>query len=694
MLAVMLAVACTQRYAAPESPGRERVHQVAVVAQDAAELIKQLGDETYAIREAAMKKLVELPSDADEKLLDALRKTTDAEVRWRLQSALRERKARFRRERLGKTLPDIFSKKYSRLLDQATSEQPEAQLALVKDLGQATPQQREISDMTGDEKRTLLAAIFDNSEGDVRRLAFQALFPDDAQISLAFADRILQALDETDPDLCLHALKRFRGPEAEGKRAPILPWLFSPNAALRAAAVRSLVEKAFVKNVSALLKDEHESVRAEAMRALREMDAKETAAEILEMKDAAALEVIKTWPVPALIPIVARKEQALEIFIAWKLPESAKAVAAMLADENVRHHAAELLIDLGIAEDLIEYYAWFDESTQAEILRVLREKKSKASLAAHRDDIRVAETMLELGETEPLAKFIDDADPDRRRIAVHGVKDGAKLLERLKDEDGAVRRAAFEQITKLRIKIDAAELLKDARASVRLDALKLGADADSALQDPDPEVRALAARTASVDKLVPLLQDEACRTIAAERLAKTHRTDVEKLLDDKDAEVRAIAVRALADKRGVRDEAWNVRAAAAAVIRDEDDLVMLLEDSSPIVRHAAAESLVAMGKRAPLMKHARKDPKILWLMNGARLADARKSKPGGITGRELTWDKPADFTIDPLISRNTVEELLEALGSANGNGFAFVLEENSIRVLRVGDAIDYWKGRP
>jgi hypothetical protein len=213
----------------------------AVCPQDVQELIDGLSEDSFEARERASNRLVELPPGADDEILEALRKSGDPEVRWRLQEVMRARRLRHRAARLAKELPSAFAAKYSATLRRAASSDAETQSALVRELdpNSAATSSRETDSMPEDDRRLVLAAIADNSEAAVRRAAVEAMFGPDGELPLAFAEPILRAMDESDPGLCERAILRYRLDDAASRRRPVEPFIRSAKPMLRAAAATS-----------------------------------------------------------------------------------------------------------------------------------------------------------------------------------------------------------------------------------------------------------------------------------------------------------------------------------------------------------------------------------------------------------------------------------------------------------------------
>jgi HEAT repeat protein len=700
---------------------------LALAGQDLSDLLRRMADDSFEVREKATREALELPASAETPLLEALRSAADPEVRWRLQETLRLRRIKFRAERFAAALPESFARRYAGLIRRASSEDPDAQASLVREFSEADHADREIRSLTEDERRTLLAALFDNSEGEVRRDAFKLLFPD-GEMSAAFADRIVQALDETDPDLCSLAL-RAQG-KLEGRRDSLLPWLRSPRPELRAAAAAGLGEKKFIQELRGLLRDPAAPVRAAAIDALRAADARECAGEVAallgsnETVDRAALEALKGWPSEPLVDPIARlidgpatRALALEIFEAWKIPAVARHVAPLLSDDSARAWACRILVGLRAGEELVPLLSEFDSLSDElkdgvlEAIRASRPKSAAEPLARLVENEEFRGEALALladigGPPELFSRFLEDEN--HRVVAVRGVRasgsveHAARLAAHLKTDDDLFREACVEAILAVRPPIgpEVENLLSDETPEVRAAALRvIGTSRAGALmlRDGDARVRELAAGLAPVRNLLSLLTDpeSEVRRAAARRLQDTAdeplRAQIAKLLDHDSCDVRELAVRILRDRRGLRDPAWSVRAAAAEVLRTPEDLLELLKDPAPAVQEAAAESLARMGRGRDVLAAARRAPALLWGLNPEPLLrDARAERPGGATAASIRLQAPPGFKTDPSMSLPTAEALLRAFSLANDHEFAFILEKDRVRALPIDEAIEHW----
>lgn len=643
--------------------------------QDVQELVERLSEDSFDAREQASARLIELPLTADEAILQELGRASDPEVRWRLQGVMRARRVRHRAARLANELPAAFAAKYPQTLERAASTHPETQAALVWELDPKRGEilSREIAAMSGDDRRLFLAAIADNSDGEVRRAAVAAMFGPDGDLPLAFAERILRAMDESDPALVERAILRYRQEDAAGRRRPVEPWIRSANAELRAAAVTSLREKTYVEQVRIMLKDPAAGVRAAAAGALAAAGAREAAADVAalladpveEVRDAAA-EALSGWPAEDLLATVASHPDrpAMRVLAAWKLPSSAPVALAFASNHRLRADALELLIELQAGEELaaaLPLAPQLEEDQVDGLLGAVRKTRPQAAVDALLgllDDERLRTRVLDLlGELRaPRAaaaaeRFLKDEDAAVRAVAARCLgalgkrESGVRMVCLLADEDDGVRSAAIEAIATLRPPIEDSltELLSGedprGRAAAATVLGKLGAagraDALAALiSDKEASVReaaigamqALGVVGSAFDRIVERLLDEnaTVRDTAALALATIRdpegRAKLAGLLRHDSAAVRELAVRILRDDpaaaRALEDPDARVRAAAAESLRHaryEDALARLLEDAEPAVRLAAAESLVRLGRsRIVLNAASRADGTVRW----------------------------------------------------------------------------------
>ena len=199
-----------------------------------------------------------------------------------------------------------------------------------------------------------------------------------------------------------------------------------------------------------------------------------------------------------------------------------------------------------------------------------------------------------------LEDLLHDPDPAARRFAAESLGDlempaaSAGLRRALNDEDAEVRAlalAALYQVAGAEAAVDAESRTSDPDPAVRLAALRVLAESGVApaprhLEDPDPEVRALASLLADSERgkdvLVRLARapEPDSRLAAMRAIATLPRPETSALplggLDDPDPRVRAQAARALA---------------ATAPEQAVEPLVAALADPDSRVSGAAAETL-------------------------------------------------------------------------------------------------------
>ena len=202
-----------------------------------------------------------------------------------------------------------------------------------------------------------------------------------------------------------------------------------------------------------------------------------------------------------------------------------------------------------------------------------------------------------------LEDLLRDPDPAARQFAAESLGDlempasAASLRRALNDEDAEVRAlalGALHQVAGAEAAVDAESRASDPDPVVRRAALRVLAGSGVApaamhLDDPDPEVRALASILSDSERgrevLVGLARasDPDSRLAAMRAIATTPTTQVSALpldtLDDSDPRVRAEAARALA---------------ATAPEQAVEPLVAALADPDPRVSGAAADTLGQM----------------------------------------------------------------------------------------------------